>query len=62
MIEQAKSDLELIPLFASWKTWEAAPPAAPKPSVFEELESLSPGAIVDRGLLPEQVRAAAVKK
>jgi hypothetical protein len=62
LIEQAKSDLELIPQFASWRTWEATPTVTAKPSVLEELESLSPGAIVDRGLLPEQVRAAAAKK
>jgi hypothetical protein len=26
LIEQAKSELELIPLYASWKMWEQQPP------------------------------------
>ena len=33
LIEQAKSELELIPLYASWKSWEDAP-ASPEDDQF----------------------------
>ena len=36
LIQQAESELELIPAYASWKAWEAPPPAA-NDEYFEDL-------------------------
>ena len=43
LIEAAKSELELIPMYASWKMWEEKMPAPNDKyfeSIYEELEKL----------------------
>lgn len=64
LIEQAKSELQLIPAYASWRLWEV-----PRPSpndddfqdIYEELEYIQPESVEHAGLgnLARQKRAEA---
>ena len=57
LIEQAKSELQLIPLYASWRLWEQKPPSPSDDDfshLFDEIKELDGADAVDKTALGRQ--------
>ncbi len=62
LIEQAKSELQLIPLYASWKMWEAAPPTPQDDEfshLYEEIKMLDGKEAVEQSGMAAQAQKMA---